>query len=144
MRTRGGGRRQVRRVAPLLALTIVCGLGAACGGSESRLATLKTDPMATYVLPAAVDSRTSEIVGGTSGVSSPSAVRTTFTLPDGGAADAIEEIARAATDAGWELQPRELIGFNGEKKIDGINAQIVIAGIDQDDTVWVELSSRSK
>ena len=144
MGTRGGGRPQKRLVAALLALAVVCGLAAACGGSENRLATLKTDPMANHVLPAAVDSRTNEVVGGTSGVSSPSTVRTTFTVPDGGAGDAIEEIARAARDAGWELSAREPNGFSGDKKIDGIAAQILIAAIDQDDTVWVELSSREK
>ena len=144
MGTRGGVRRQTCRVAPLVVFAVVCGLVAACGGSENRLATLKTDPMANYVLPAAIDSRTNEVVGGTSGVSSPSTVRTTFTVPDRGAGDAIEEIARAARDAGWELSPREPNGFSGDKKIDGIAAQILIAAIDEDNTVWVELSSREK
>lgn len=144
MGERGGGRRTTRRVAPLLAFAVVCGLAAACGGSEKRLATLKTDPMATYVLPAALDSRVYEKVGGTSGVSSPSTVRTTFTVPDGGVGDAIEELARAARDAGWELSAREVIGFSGDKEIDGITAQILIAAIEQDNTVWVELSSREK
>ena len=50
----------------------------------------------------------------------------------------------AATGAGWELTPRQLIGFNGDKQIDGMRAQILIAGIIQDDTVWFELSSRAE
>ncbi len=140
----GGERRRNSRAAQLLAVALVSAMAVACGVSESRLARLKSDPMATYALAAAIDTRTNEIVGGTSGVSSPSMVRITFTVPEGGAEAAIEEIAMAATDAGWELTPRELNGFNGDKKINGMSAQILIAGIIQDDTVWLELSSRAK
>ncbi len=42
------------------------------------------------------------------------------------------------------MRTRELNGFTGSKKMSGISAQITIAGIEQSDTVWVELSSRSK
>ena len=115
-----------------------------CASSESRLAKLKSDPMATYALPAAIDTRTSEFAGGTSGVSSPSMFRLSFTVPAGGAAAAIDEIASAATGAGWELTPRLPNGFTGDKKIDGMPAQLLIAGILQDDTVWFQLSSRAK
>ena len=144
MRVPGGERRRVSRIAPLLAVALVGAMAVACGGSGWRLAKLESDPMTTYALPAAIDTRTSEIVGGTSGVSSPSMFRITFTVPEGDAATAIEEIAMAATDAGWQLTPREPNGFTGDKKIDGMPAQIFIAGIIQDDTVWFELSSRAK
>jgi hypothetical protein len=98
--------------------------------------------MATYALPSALDANTTEFAGGTSGVSSPSMIRTTFIVPAGSAADAIEEIADAATGAGWTLSEREPNGFTGDKQIDGISAQILIAGIESDDTVWVQVSSR--
>jgi hypothetical protein len=124
----------------LVALVALVG----CGNGEARLEKLRADPMASYSLPSAVDTRTNEIAGGTSlGISSPAWVRNTFTVPAGGVADAIAEIADAATDAGWTLRPRELNGFTGEKKIDGILAQILIGGIEPDDIVWVEVSSRA-
>jgi hypothetical protein len=34
-------------------------------------------------------------------------------------------------------------GYSGEKTVDGLQAQIMIAGIDADDVVWVELSTMS-
>ena len=134
----------VSRAVLVVAVALVSVITGACGDSEWRLAQLKTDPMADYALPAAIDTRATEFVGGTSGVSSPSTVRFTFRVPAGDAAAAIEEIASAAADAGWELREREPNGFTGDKKIDGMNAQIFIAGIVQDDIVWFELSSRAK
>jgi hypothetical protein len=123
-------------------LAVLCAF-VGCGNGEERLDLLRTDPMASYALPSAVDTRTNENAGGTSlGISSPAWIRNTFTVPAGGAADAVAEIADAATDAGWTLRPRELNGFSDDKRIDGVFAQILIGGIEQDDTVWVEVSSR--
>ncbi len=138
-----GEQRRASRPALLVSVALVCAIAAACASSAWRLAKLQSDPMATYALPGAVDTRATEFEGGTSGVSSPSRVRRSFTVPAGGAEAAIEEIAIAATEAGWELTPREPNGFTGHKKIDGMDAQIFIAAIVQDDTVWFELSSRA-
>jgi hypothetical protein len=113
-----------------------------CGTSEARLAKLRGDPMASFALPSAIETNTTEFVGGTSNASSPSMIRNTFTVPDDTAQDALVELAEAATAAGWALREREPNGFAGEREIGGITAQIVIAGIEQDDTVWVVVSSR--
>ena len=86
MGARGGERRRAGRVALLAAVALLSLVAVACGGSEWRLDKLKSDPIATYMLPAAIDTRATEIVGGTSGVSSPSMVRITFTVPEGGVA----------------------------------------------------------
>ena len=118
------------------------GLLAACGSSEGRLETLKTDPMTTYELPSAVTSTTTESAGGTSAVSSPSTFRRRFTVSTGEADEAISAIADAAVQAGWTLHPIG-DGYGGDKTIDDINAQITIQGILADDVVWFELSSRS-
>jgi hypothetical protein len=116
---------------------------ASCNNADDRLDTLRTDPMAAYELPGATDTVTTEFAGGTSDVSSPSMIRNTFTVPDSGVAAAIDEIAAAAVAAGWVLTGREPSGYSGDKDIDDISAQILIAGIDNDNTVWVEVSSRS-
>ena len=123
-------------------LLVTLGVLVGCGNGEERLDLLRTDPMASYALPSAIDTRTNEIAGGNTLISSPAWIRNTFTVPAGGAADAIDEIADAATAAGWTLRERQTIGFSGDKRIDGVFAQIMIAGIEQDDTVWVEVSSR--
>jgi hypothetical protein len=118
------------------------GLFAACGSSDARLATLKTDPMTTYELPSAVTSKTTESAGGTSAVSSPSTFRRRFTVATGEGDEAIRAIAEAAVKAGWTLHPIG-DGYGGDKTIDDINAQITIQGVLADDVVWFELSSRS-
>ena len=51
---------------------------------------------------------------------------------------------RARNLKGQHAVHGKLHGFTGDKKIDGMPAQLLIAGILQDDTVWFQLSSRAK
>jgi len=117
----------------------------ACGGrGASRLETLRSDPMAEYDLPNAVDVRVTESPGSTGpGVPSPSKLRRTFTTTDSGVPSALEAIAEAARAEGWTLRERIPNGYSGEKKVDDLLAQIVIAGIDADDLAWLEISTTS-
>ncbi len=131
-------------------MTIAVGIAllavAACGGGDSdRLATLRSDPMADYELPGAVDARDTQSAGSTGpGVPSPAKVRRTFTVAEGGVPDALTTLADAARADGWTLHDRAPNGYSGEKTIDDLLAQIVIAGIDADDIVWVEISTRDR
>ncbi len=118
-------------------------VGGACGDGGDRLETLKSDPMASYELPGALDATFTEMAGGTAQIASPSEVTRRFTVAAGGVDAAIEEIAAAAVDAGWELRPREVVGFSGDKRIDGLRAQMVISGTDDNNHVWITISSRS-
>jgi hypothetical protein len=136
-----------RRRSALIGLGIGAALLAllACGGSgASRLEALKSDPMAEYSLPGAVDERVTESPGSTGpGVPSPATVRRTSTVPSGTVPEALDAIADAARGNGWTLRERVPNGYSGEKTVDGLQAQIMIAGIDADDVVWVELSTMS-
>lgn len=118
-------------------------LGAACSDGGDRLETLRTDPMASYELPGALDATFTEMAGGTAQIASPSEVTPRFTVAAGRVDAAIDEMAAAAVAAGWELRPRDLLGSNGDKRIDGLHAQMVISGRDDSNQVWITISSRS-
>lgn len=99
--------------------------------------------MATYELSGAIDVRATETPGNSGpGVPSPAAVRRTFTVPGGGVDAAIEALAGAARKAGWTLEERLVIGYDGEKTLNGLFAQITIAGIVDQDVVWVDIRTR--
>jgi len=98
--------------------------------------------MADYEVSVAIDVTVTEVAGGTADVASPSIITRTFTVPDGDFQNAIDELATAAEAAGWTLTERGAIGFNGEKRIDDLNAQIEITGTDDNNHVWVKISSR--
>ncbi len=130
---------RLRRVG--FAVVIAAAVLAAC--SADRLGALQADPMATFELPGAVEVRVSETPGSSGlGVPSPAAVRRTYTVPDGGVEAAIEALAVAAREAGWILEERLVIGYDGEKTLEGMFAQITIAGIADQDVVWVDISTR--
>ncbi len=99
--------------------------------------------MASYELPGALDATFTEMAEGTAQIASPSEVTRRFTVAAGGVDAAIEEMAAAAVAAGWELRPREVVGFSGDKRIDGLRAQMVISGTDDNNHVWITISSRS-
>jgi hypothetical protein len=71
-------------------------------------------------------------------------IRRTFTVPPGEGEAAIAEIAAAAVDADWDLEENGLVGFSGDKRINGIIAQLRITGNVLDDIVWFELFSTSE
>ena len=135
--------RSVASVFAAVALTVPLCLLASCASAEGRLDKLRTDPMASYELPSALSTQTSEMVGGFCGVCSPSRIRRTFTVPPGEGEVAIAEIAAAAVDADWNLEENGRGGFGGLKRINGINAQLRIIGLISDDVVWFELYSRT-
>lgn len=136
--------RRVRRGGVAAGLVVVVLAAAAlggCGGDDDRrLEALLQDPLADVDLPNARSARTTTSAGSTGpGVTSPAKVRTTFTVPAGTVDAAIAELAAQARAGGWSLEPRPLLGFSGEKTIDGYFSQAVIAGIEADGTVWVEI-----
>jgi hypothetical protein len=136
--------RSVAAAFAAVALTMPLCLVASCGGGEGRLAKLRTDPMATYELPSAVTSSTSEMAGGFSDVSSPSTITRRFTVAPGQVEAAIAEIAAAAAESGWTLHDLEPLGFGGDKRIEDVSAQILITGIPADDIVRFDISSGGK
>lgn len=112
---------------------------------ESALETLRSDPMATYELPSAITTRSSENEGSSGFFSiedTPSTISKFFTVPPGEGEAAMAEIAAAARDAGWDVVETEFGGYSGDKKIDNIHAQISIRGNVSDDIVWFDLLTR--
>ncbi len=115
----------------------------ACADGSARLDALRGDPLAGVELPDAIAVRLSESPGSFgSGVESPATVRRTFTVPDGGVPAAMEALADAARAAGWTVTPRVPTGFVGKKDVDGYLAQLLIAGVENENVTWVEISTR--
>jgi hypothetical protein len=112
-------------------------------GGEGGLEALRSDPMATYQLPSAVTTRSSQIAGTADFIEdTPAMITRRFTVPPGEGEAAMAEIAAAAEDEGWDVSKSEFGGYSGDKKIDGIRAQISIRGIVSDDIVWFDLYTR--
>lgn len=122
---------------------VLCLAATGCDDSGDRLETLRTDPMTTYELNGALDRAQTEISGGTSPVSSPSDITTTFTVEPGTALSAAEVVAADARTLGWELEPKDPNGYYGIKFIEDITATLTISAAATGDTVSVSLSSRS-
>jgi len=112
---------------------------------ESGLDTLRSDPMATYELPSAISTRSSEH-DGSSGFfaieDTPAMLGKSFTVPPDEGEAAMAAIATAAQQAGWDVSANEFGGYSGDKTIGSTYAQISIRGIVSDDIVWFELYTR--
>jgi hypothetical protein len=119
---------------------------AACGEDvDSRLEVLRADPLAQVSVPGAVDARHTEREGGGSitGFESPTSVQTTFYLPTAASRDdAVELLADAAREAGWELEPSEYGGYSGFREVEGLSVQAIIRPSSIEPRVSVELSTR--
>jgi hypothetical protein len=131
-------------VGVLLAVTVgaLALLGAAsCGGDdgEPRLEVLRTDPLTSVEVPAAIDERRTEREGNLGAKPVPAKVRRTFTVPDGEVEAVIDELAEVARSSGWELEPRDAIGFNGSREVGGLDSQLVIAAVPTERRVWLEI-----
>ena len=125
----------------VLAVFAAIGLSA-CRSGAARLEVLRSEPITRATIPDATVVSTTESPGNASlGVESPAKIRRTFETSSGGMADGIDVLAEQAEQAGWMLQPRARLGFDGEKDVDGTRLRIVISGIDQDNLVWVEVST---
>jgi hypothetical protein len=88
------------------------------------------------------DVRVTDSAGSTGSKPTPARIRRTFTVPAGEFATAIGVLADEAEAAGWELHPRAVTGFDGTKSIEGYTAQLLITGIESQNLVWVEISTR--
>lgn len=118
-------------------------VAAGCGPDpQPRLDAIATDPMAQVDLPMAVDTRVTDSAGSTGPKPTPARIRHTFTVPAGDFQAAIDELSDRAEAAGWSLTPRAVVGFDGTRTIDGHDAQLLIDGIESQDQVWVEVSTR--
>jgi hypothetical protein len=127
----------------LTVAALVC-LVIGCGRKTDRVATLRTDPMAAPELAGSTTVRVTESEGSTSVKSAPAKIRTTFTVEPGLTPDALAELAGTARSAGWTLEEARVLGFRGEKRIDGLLAQLAIDGVEAENTVWVEISTHSE
>ena len=124
------------------AAAVLVTAGGSCSDGDSRLDTLRTDPIVGYELSVAIESETTEMAGGTSAVASPSEIRMNYTVAAADFDSAIDELGSAAADAGWALTERELVGYQGDKRIDDLDAQIQIAGNTDSNIVWMRIWSR--
>ena len=112
-------------------------------GGEGGLEALRSDPMATYQLPSAVTTRSSEIAGTADWIEdTPAMITRRFTVPPGEGEAAMAAIAAAAEDEGWDVSKSEFGGYSGDKTIGDIYAQISISGLVSDDVVWFDLYTR--
>ncbi len=140
----GGPRRGLLAWGAISSVLVLVLGAAACGSGDddARLVVLRTDPMAEVELTGATDVRVTEAGGSTGAKPVPARIRHTFTIEDDDIGPAIDELAAAAEDAGWVLTPRVTVGFDGTKTIDDLDAQLLIAGIEAERRVWVEVSTR--
>ncbi len=133
--------RYARRLVGVVA--VAAALLLACSDGSTRLEALRADPLADVELPDALDVRLSESAGRVGGgVGAPATVRRTFTVPEGGVGAAMEALAEAARAAGWSVTERSPNGFVGEKDVGGYSAQLLIAGVENENVTWVEISTR--
>ena len=126
----------------LVGAMVVAMLGLVGCGGQDRLEVLRSDPMAEFELPDALDVRVTESQGSTeAGVSSPAKLRRTFTVSEGFVFEGVERLASAARVAGWDLRSRDGGGYEGEREIDELLVQILITGLDDDGVLWLEIST---
>lgn len=132
-----------RLLGVLVTLTAV--LLTSCTTGADRLEVLRSDPMADYDLPNALAVKVTESPGSTGpGVGAPATLRRTFTVPHGTVLAELDVIADAARSEGWTIDEGANGGYSGDKTIDGLFSQIRIRGIDNDNVVWFQLSTRDK
>lgn len=126
-------------VAALLLAVVATGCGP---DPQPRFDAIATDPMAEVDLPMALDTRVTDTAGSTGPKPTPARIRHTFTVPADDFQAAIDELADRAEAAGWALTPRAVVGFDGSRTVEGYKAQLLIAGIEAQDQVWVEVSTQ--
>lgn len=131
----------VAAVAGLCAISVFGGCGSSGPSTFDRL---RDDPAAATTPSGVASERVSESSGNSGiGKPEPARYRRTFVLAaDADVAAAIEELADGARAAGWTLEPRDLVGYNGTKQIESVDAQLVITAVEAERTVWIELSAR--
>lgn len=126
----------------MLAL-VVAGLAGCGDDGESRLEALRRDQAVSATVDGVLSERLTSSRGNAGvGLPAPATVRRTFVLSAGPIGPALDQLAAAATAAGWVLLPRDVVGWSGRKTIDGADAQLVIAGVEVERTVWIEISAR--
>ncbi len=136
-----GRSRAARRLIGIAVATGLLLFG--CSDASPRLDALRADPLADVELDDAVGVRDSETAGSVGvGVGAPASIQRTFTVPDGTVPAALEALADAARAAGWSVAERSPNGFTGQKDVGGYFAQLVIAGIENENLAWVEISTR--
>ncbi len=119
---------------------------AGCWSDPAWLRVLRTDPMADVNLPANLQPAAS-IIGvsetqgrKTPGNVQPAAISHTFTVSSGEVDEALTTLATDARAAGWTLTRRGS-DYTGTKTIEGMSAQIVISGSEDDHQVSVTIST---
>lgn len=130
-----------RAVAAVVGVAVLVGVVVSCGDDDAqpRLDALLTDPLVSVEVPSATDERMTEREGNGGAKPVPAKVRRTFTVPAGGVDAVIDDLADEARTAGWDLEPRAAIGFNGSKEVGGLDSQLIIAGIPTEQRVWIEI-----
>ena len=130
-------------VAGVVGLVVGSVMAAGCSDDRSKaLDALRGNPVAGARPTDAIDDRVTEAKGSTGALPSPTTLRHTFVLSTADVAGALDELARAATAAGWTVEPLDTSGYRGRKDIGDFEAQLVIEGIAAERTAWIELSTR--